>query len=62
MEGQQKEIQYPGWHRETNGKEFWSGENEEVSLGNKDVQGIADKISMERAVSSLLMTNKTGSK
>ena len=53
MEGQQKEIQYPGWHRNTNWKEFWSGESDEVSEGNRDVRGnikweIADKISMPK--------------
>ena len=31
MEEQQKEIQYPGWHKDTTGKELWSGENDEVS-------------------------------
>ena len=56
MEGQEKEIQYPGWHRDTTGKELWSGENDEVSEGNGDVWGnikwgLADKISMPKAVS-----------
>ena len=56
MEVQQKEIQYPGWHRDTTGKELWSGENDEVSEGNRDVWGnikwgTADKISIPRAAS-----------
>ena len=37
MDGQQKEIQYPGWHKDTTGKELWSVENDEVSLENRDV-------------------------
>ena len=28
VEGQQKEIQYPGWHGDTTGKELLSGEND----------------------------------
>ena len=39
MEGQQKEIKYPGWHNGTTGKELWSGENDEVFEGNRDVWG-----------------------
>ena len=31
MEGQQKKIEYPGWHKNTTGKKLWSGENDEVS-------------------------------
>ena len=56
MEGQQKEIQNPGWHKDTTGKKFCSRENDEVSY-KKDVWGnikkweIADKISMLKAVS-----------
>ena len=30
MEGQQKEIQYPGWHKDTTGRGFESGEYDEV--------------------------------
>ena len=30
MEGQQKEIQYPGWHKDNTGKGLWSGEDDEV--------------------------------
>ena len=55
MEGQQKEIQYPGWHKGTTGKELWSGENDEVSYGNRCwgniKSGIGDKINMPKAVS-----------
>ena len=56
MEGQQKKIQYPGWHKNTTGKELWSGENDHVSEGNRDVWGniklgITDKISMSKALS-----------
>ena len=39
MEGQQKEIQYPGWHKDTTGKWLWSGENNEVPWGDNDVWG-----------------------
>ena len=39
MEEQQKDIQYPGWYRNTTVKELWSGENHEVSEGNRDVWG-----------------------
>ena len=49
MEEQQKEIQYPGWYKDNIGKELWSGECDEVSKGNIK-WGIADKISMPRAV------------
>ena len=56
QDGQQKEIQYPGWHKNTTGKELCSGENDEDSKGNRDVWGnvkwgIADRISMPTAVS-----------
>ena len=27
LEGQQKEIQYPGWHKDTTGKGLWSVED-----------------------------------
>ena len=30
MEGQQKKIQYQGWHGATTGKELWSEETDEV--------------------------------
>ena len=53
LEGQQKEIQYPGWHRDTTGKELWSGENENNSFFVwGDIKwGIADKTSMPKALS-----------
>ena len=55
IEGLQNEIQYPGWHKDATGKELWSGENDEISLRNRDVWGnikwgMADKISMPKAV------------
>ena len=30
IERQQKETQYPGWYKDTKGKELWSGEDDEV--------------------------------
>ena len=39
MEGQQKEIQYPGWHKDTTRKGLWSGKDDEVLLGDRDVWG-----------------------
>ena len=33
MEGQEKEIQYPGWHKDTTQKGLWIGEDE-VLLGD----------------------------
>ena len=39
MEGQQKEIQYPGWHKDTAGKELWSGEDNGVPKGDREVWG-----------------------
>ena len=33
VQGQQKETQYPGWHKDTTGKEFWSGKDNEVPQG-----------------------------
>ena len=39
MEGQQKEIQYPGWYKDNTWKKLWSAENDKVSYGNKDVWG-----------------------
>ena len=62
MEGQQKEIQYPWWHKGATGKELWSEEINEVSLGNRDVWeniiwGIADKVSMPKAVSYSIVIN-----
>ena len=50
----QKEVQYPGWHKGTTGKELWSGENDEF-LKETDVYGnikwgIPDKISMPKAM------------
>ena len=38
MEGQQKETQYSGWHKDTTKKGLWSGEDNEVPLGNKEVE------------------------
>ena len=35
MEGQQKEIQYPGWLGGTTRKGLWSGVSYEVSKGNR---------------------------
>ena len=32
MEGQQKEIQYPRWPKDTTSKKFWSGENDECLI------------------------------
>ena len=37
MEGQQKEIQYPGWHKDTNGKGLWNKEDKKVPWGNIEV-------------------------
>ena len=56
MEGQQKETQYPGKHKDTTRKVLWSGEDDEVSKGNRYVWGnikwgIADKISMPKGAS-----------
>ena len=39
MEGQQKESQYPGWHKDTTRKGLWIGEDDEVPLGDRDVLG-----------------------
>ena len=39
IEEQQKEIQYPGWHKDTIGKGLWSGEDDEVPYGDKDIWG-----------------------
>ena len=39
MEGQQKETQYPRWHKDTTGKGLWSGEDNEFLQGNEDVRG-----------------------
>ena len=39
MEGQQKETQYPGWNKDTTRKGLWSGEDNEVSRGDRDVWG-----------------------
>ena len=39
MEGQQKEIQYPGWHKDTTGKGLWCGEDNEVPWEDMDVWG-----------------------
>ena len=49
-------IQYPGWLKDTTGKELWSGENDEVSKENRDVWGnikwgVPEKVSMPKAVS-----------
>ena len=44
----QKEIQYPGWHKDNIGKEFLSGEND---VSRNIEWGIADKINIPRAVS-----------
>ena len=30
IEGQQKETQYPGWHKGTTRKRLWSGEDNEI--------------------------------
>ena len=42
IEGQQKETQYPGWHKDTTGKGLWSVEDNDVSYGNKDFWGNID--------------------
>ena len=39
MEGQQKETQYPGWHKDATGKGLWSGENNGVPEGDGEVWG-----------------------
>ena len=39
MDGQQKETQYPEWHKDTTGKRLWGGENNEDPQGNKDNRG-----------------------
>ena len=37
--GQQKEIQYVGWHEDTTRNVLWSGEDDEVSWGDRVVWG-----------------------
>ena len=37
MKRQQKEIQYPGWHKDTTGIGLWSVEDNEVPWGDRDV-------------------------
>ena len=39
MEGQQKEAQYAGWHKEITRKWFWSGQDDEVPKGDRDIWG-----------------------
>ena len=56
-------MQYPGWLKDTTGKELWSGESDEVSKGNRDVWRnikwtIADKIRMPRAALMTLTLGK----
>ena len=33
-EGQQSEIQYPGWNKDTTGKGLWCGEDNNISWGD----------------------------
>ena len=37
VEGQQKKIQYPRYHKGTARKGFWNGEDNEVPWGNRDI-------------------------
>ena len=37
--GQQKQTQYPGRHKDTSGKWLWSGEDNEIPCGDRDVRG-----------------------
>ena len=39
MERQQKEPQYPGWHKNTTKKGMWNEDDNEVPWGDKDVRG-----------------------
>ena len=39
MEGQQKKIQYPGWHKDTTRKGLWSEADDEISQGDRKVRG-----------------------
>ena len=48
MEGQQKETNYPGWHKDTIRKGLWSGEDDGVPEGDREV---ADEISNLKAAS-----------
>ena len=54
MEGQQKEIQYPGWDKDTTGKGLWNGKDNEVPWGDRDVWGNIEMTGDEEAVKNVL--------
>ena len=57
IERQQKEIQYPGWHKSTTRKGLWSGKDYEVPLGDRDIWGNVEMTGGwwdQQAISSVL--------
>ena len=51
MEGQQKETQYPGKHKDTTRKVLWSGEDDEVSWGDGCLRKYRDDRKLTRSAS-----------